>query len=638
MNFLPGGDMSCEKKELRLFVIVTVLIWLKFFAVDYNIAAVLDWPIPLLVGGNTVGHILRALAVSLPSLCAILCLVAPVSLLPSRIRAASLITLDFLLSVLVVTDMLFIRYYTDIFIFHDIMLIPQTGLIVKSIWSLLKIKDVLLFTDIVLFLILWKKKNISICVNLINKKRAIFTAGLLFFAVAVQLGTLFMLKEARPKIISAMYDRLSVCAWVGTAPFHWGDIITLTAGSLKSDEVPKETIDELRSWFSAHSEPCGKSPAAGLNLIIVQCEALQYFVVDLKINGVEITPNLNKFRRECLYFRNAWDQTAGGLSSDAEFMANTGLFPAPSGAAYTRFSNNDYNSIAAALRKKGYHAVVVQGTQSSFWNCHRMHPKLKFEKQYSRNTFKDGEIIGLGLSDKTIFTEALKIFGHFKSPFYGFIVTLSGHHPYDFEGLDDGSLVLPPEIRESAVGKYLISMHYFDRQFGIFAEGLKKNGLLEKSLIVLYGDHPALPIAYKDEMAAMLKENLDDPVSWKRTRRVPLMFRLPASKGITGESSADTGIMDVAPTVAGLMGFNFPAAFGQDLLSGKEPQPAIFRNGSYMYKGVFVEPGTERAAYVESGESLPFSSFAKITEEAARRLRYSDLILEKNLIKSVLRK
>ena len=102
MNFLPGGDMSCEKKELRLFVIVTVLIWLKFFAVDYNIAAVLDWPIPLLVGGNTVGHILRALAVSLPSLCAILCLVAPVSLLPSRIRAASLRTLDFLLSVLVV--------------------------------------------------------------------------------------------------------------------------------------------------------------------------------------------------------------------------------------------------------------------------------------------------------------------------------------------------------------------------------------------------------------------------------------------------------------------------------------------------------------------------------------------------------
>ena len=72
--------------------------------------------------------------------------------------------------------------------------------------------------------------------------------------------------------------------------------------------------------------------------------------------------------------------------------------------------------------------------------------------------------------------------------------------------------------------------------------------------------------------------------------------------------------------------------------AGKEPQPAIFRNGSYMYKGVFVEPGPERAAYVESGESLPFSSFAKITEEAARRLRYSDLILEKNLIKSVLRK
>ncbi len=639
MRFLQNDDAPCEKREFCLFVVTTLLIWLKFLAVDCKIADVLDWPTVTFAGIETIGHIFRALAVSLPSLGAILCLVIPVSLLPRSVRAAALIILNFMLSVLAVTDMLFIRYYTDIFIFHDIMLIPQTGLIVKSIWSLLKPWDTFFFADIALFFFLRKKKNISLHPCSVTRKRVLLSSAIFALSVLIQLGALFMLKEARPKIMSAMYDRLSVCAWLGSASFHWGDVITLAAGSMKSDKVPQKTIDELRGWFSAHNEAhSGMAAAKGLNLIIVQCEALQYFVVDLKINGVEITPNLNRFKRECLYFRNAWDQTAGGLSSDAEFMANTGLFPASSGAAYTRFPNNDYNSIARVLRQRGYHAVVVQGTHSSFWNCHRMHPKLKFEKQYSRNTFKDDEIIGLGLSDKAIFTEALEIFARFKPPFYGFIVTLSGHHPYDFEGLDDGSLVLPHEVRESAVGKYLIAMHYFDRQFGMFTEGLKKRGLLDKSLIVLYGDHPALPIAYKDEMEIMLGGDLDDPVNWKKTRRVPLMFRLPQSKGLMGESPVDTGIMDVAPTIAGLMGFKFKTAFGQNLLYDKDLQPVIFRNGSYMYKGVFVEPGTERATSVESGESLSFASFAKITDEVERRLRYSDLILEKNLIESILKK
>ena len=35
-----------------------------------------------------------------------------------------------------------------------------------------------------------------------------------------------------------------------------------------------------------------------------------------------------------------------------------------------------------------------------------MHHKLYFDRQYSRNTFPDDEVIGLGLSDRAIFTGA----------------------------------------------------------------------------------------------------------------------------------------------------------------------------------------------------------------------------------------
>ena len=184
------------------------------------------------------------------------------------------------------------------------------------------------------------------------------------------------------------------------------------------------------------------------------------------MNGVEVAPNLNRFARECVYFRNAWNQTAGGLSSDSEFMANTGMFPAPSGAAYTEFDSNDYNSLPWNLRRKGYRTAAFQGTPGPFWNSLIMHHRLGFEKDYSRSTFPNGEIIGLGLSDRAIFSEALKTMAHLKNPFYAFVVTLSSHHPFDFEGLDDGGFVLPRELQGTLIGNYLLSIHYFDREFG----------------------------------------------------------------------------------------------------------------------------------------------------------------------------
>ena len=150
-----------EKEGLALAVVVAAAVWLKFFTVDFRIAYVLDWPAFGMTSHHILRSIMRAAAVSLPSLAAVLCLVVPASMTPLKWRFAALITADFLLSFLVITDTLFIRYYTDIFIFHDIMLVPQTGLIVKSIWSLLKPWDILYFSDIICIWMLMCKKRLN---------------------------------------------------------------------------------------------------------------------------------------------------------------------------------------------------------------------------------------------------------------------------------------------------------------------------------------------------------------------------------------------------------------------------------------------------------------------------------------------
>ncbi len=635
MLFRSLGE-RVERGGAALAVLVAASVWLKFFAIDFRIASILDWPTLGMTGHHMLRSFLRSAAVLMPSLAAILCVVVPASMFPVRRRLLALLSADFLLSALAVTDALFLRYYTDIFIFHDIMLIPQTGLIVKSIWSLLKPWDVLFFADIMIISFMLRRKRISFTFKPLTRKCVLVSLLLIIISVSVQMSALWMLKEARPKIINAMYDRLSVCAWVSTAAFHWGDAITLGMKALTSDYVPEEKIRETAAWLASRNKVSPNGIARGKNLILIQCEALQSFVVNLRIDGAEVTPNLNKFCRESLYYTNAWDQTAGGQSSDSEFMANSGLFPAPSGAAYTRFSDNTYNSIARVLKSKGYDAVVVQGTYSAFWNCHRMHPKLGFRRQYSRNTFPKGEIVGLGLSDKTIFTQAAAIFSGLKLPFYGFIVTLSGHHPYDFDGLDDGTLRLPDGMKGTMLGNYLTAMHYFDKEFGRFIEKLRKNGLLSETLIVVYGDHPAIPIAYKEDLQKLLGTDLENPINWKKTRKVPLIFHLPLKSDFCAENDVNTGQMDILPTVAGLMGFRHKTAFGKNLLSASESDPVIFRNGSYIYKNIFVEPGVERATDLYSGERYDISLFDAVTSDVEKRLGFNDLILEKNLIEPIL--
>ena len=636
MNLVEEKRATFGENELSTLIILVFLIWLKVFSVDFQIADTLNWPFIGRADHPSIRSAVRALAVGIPSLAAILCVMAPVSMLPAKHRGWFLLAFDFGFSVLALTDILFIRYYSDIFIFRNLLLLPQAGVISKSIWSLLKPSDILLFVDIPVIALLMLKNKINTRFARVTKSRIAVSAAAFALSIAVQVLTVWHLASNRPTIVNAMYDRLSVCAWTGIGTFHWGDALSLAGKAFRPDRAPDAEIQKMREWFSRHDAASRTALAKGCNLIMVQCESLQYFVIGLRLNGVEVAPNLNRFARECVYFRNTWNQTAGGLSSDSEFMANTGMFPAPSGAAYTEFDSNDYNSLPLNLRGKGYRTAAFQGTPGPFWNSLIMHHRLGFQKDYSRSTFPNGEIIGLGLSDRAIFSETLKALAQLEKPFFAFVVTLSSHHPFDFEGLDDGALVLPRELKGTLVGHYLVSIHYFDREFGRFVDGLRREKLLDKSLLVVYGDHPAIPAEYREELGKLPGMKIASSLDWKKTGRVPLLFRIPGKERITGTSDIDTGQMDILPTVAGLMGLDIHTVFGKDLFAANHQDPVVFRNGSYVINGIFVEPAAGRATRINTGEKLNAEDFGAFSSDARRRLYYSDLIIEHDLIKEVM--
>ena len=92
-------------------------------------------------------------------------------------------------------------------------------------------------------------------------------------------------------------------------------------------------------------------------------ESIHNYLVDMEINGKEITPTLNKLVDEGMYFSNFYPQISIGTSSDTEFTLNTSLMPANIGTAFVQYSDVTYESIPNILSEKGYYTSLTESAK-----------------------------------------------------------------------------------------------------------------------------------------------------------------------------------------------------------------------------------------------------------------------------------
>src|SRR5690606_15617605 len=92
----------------------------------------------------------------------------------------------------------------------------------------------------------------------------------------------------------------------------------------------------------------------GKNIVYLQMESLQDFVLNEQVEGEEITPFLNSLLSESYHFTNFYPQTAEGNSSDAELLALTSVYPVREGSTFFRFPDKNYPSILKHLEQEGY--------------------------------------------------------------------------------------------------------------------------------------------------------------------------------------------------------------------------------------------------------------------------------------------
>jgi len=227
-----------------------------------------------------------------------------------------------------------------------------------------------------------------------------------------------------------------------------------------------------------------------------------------------------------------------------------------------------------------------------------MHPEYGFQRSLFGSAFTMTEQIGWGLNDRDFLQQMIPRLEAQRRPFCAWLITLSLHHPFD-DFPDAHKVLRLGGLEGTPFGNYLHAMHFVDAALDAFRSALAANGLLDDSLVVVFGDHDAGFPHTADIVRSMgIRGGLP---AWTRADRIPLFVRVPARAGQprpSGERDAAAGQTDLAPTLLGLLGIDaapFPFV-GRNLLGTPGDLPVLRPHGDWMDDRFlfFRARGTER--------------------------------------------
>lgn len=426
---------------------------------------------------------------------------------------------------------------------------------------------------------------------------------------------------------------------------HVNDVYTALTENVKVDKISAEevleNVEEIKSSGTDNPTHRYKGIGKGKNLILVQVESFQNFLVGAEYNNQEVTPNINSLiKNNSLYFDKYYSAIGKGNTVDAEFSTFNSLYPDIDREAYTLYEENTFYGLPWLLRDEGYKTVAFHGYKGEFWNRENAYPGQGIEEFYSMEDLDQSDIIGMGISDVSVFNQSVDIMRTIEEPFLGFIVTLSNHHPYILPE-ELSTIDLLDEHKETMFGDYLQTVRYTDHAIGDFIKQLKEEGIYEDSIIVFYGDHHGLNYKMYDN-DKIVGEYLEKPYDYGEMLNVPLIIHVPDSN-ITKTISTTGSFVDFLPTIANIMDLDIghPYILGQDLANATDGFVAFtsyLLEGSFIYNDIMLEISRDklledsRAWDVNTYEELEVEGLEEYYDRALTIKRTSKEILEQNLI------
>ena len=502
--------------------------------------------------------------------------IVPICLLPNKARVIVTILTDIILTILLFADNLYYIYSSSILSVAQITNIRYGEEIMDTLPMLLQINQIIYFINIIFFILFKVSKNLKIE----KKIQKVKTKKLKVVGISIIMILLFSIDYIY--ILKGQEDPFNKDIQVkkGTIfGYHIVDIYsTFNIKKLAKYKTKEEMEIEYENLKAEYDKYYGdvnydlQGIAKGKNIIILQLESLQEFVINKKINDKEITPNINRFINENIEISNMYMQSYSS-TADSEFSSITSLYPMENGMSYSRYYTNTYDDIFTMFKNNGYTTSYMHGNYGFFWNRENVYKQFGVEHIELKNQFADTSENIMGyLSDELLYKQAVEKLKQYDNPFITYIVSASSHTSFSLEGLEDRSKIDIDlgKYKDTFFGNYLQAVNYADYAFGVFINELKEANLYDDTIILLFGDHNGIDM-YNEEMIDFLKQtdpNITDPEIKLNYIRVACGMKIPSVDGLTIEKPVSK--LDIKPTLAYLIDAKEGVSLGTNMFARKD--------------------------------------------------------------------
>ena len=491
----------------------------------------------------------------------------------------------FLLTFLLYANVVYFRFFSDFLTFSTLNQAGNVESMGGAVSASFKWYDFVYFIDTIIYLaiLIFKRKWLD---NRAFSKK--FVPVVMATSVALFFLNLAFAETDRPELLTRTFDHKYLVKYLGPYNFTVYDGVKTIENNQQKALASEDDLTKVLNYTKQkRTEPNPEyyGAAKKKNIIKIHLESFQTFLINKKVNGKEATPFLNKLssgNQDFTYFPNFFHQTGQGKTSDSEFTMDNSLYGLPQGSAYSLKGDNTYQSLPAILdQKQGYTSNVMHGDYKTFWNRDQVYKHFGIDNFYDATYYdmSDDNIVNLGLKDKPFFKASADYQSKMKKPFYSHLITLTNHYPFTLD--EEDASIDKPNTGDSTVDGYIQTAHYLDQALEEYITDLKKKGLYDNSVIMIYGDHYGISENHNNAMEKLLGEKIT-PAKFTDLNRTGFWLKVPGKSG--GVNKEYAGQMDVMPTLLHLVGIDSKnyLMFGSDMFSKQHNNVVPFRNGDFI--------------------------------------------------------
>ncbi len=397
------------------------------------------------------------------------------------------------------------------------------------------------------------------------------------------------------------------------------------------EEEDNKTMNALNNYF-INQDITDKNEFTGMfkgkNLIVIMMESVN----DIFINE-KYYPNFYKMVNEGWYWENNYSPRNSCATMNNEFSGMTSLYSIYNTCTASKYrSNRYYESLFNLYNNKNYVTFSAHDYTQAYY------PRKTIHKNMGSGEYYGVEKLGIKYSNEYVnwandddFMKAmLKIIDKKTAngqPFMTWLTTVSSHQPYTSSSIQGNKYYdmtkgtgYPTDVR-----RFMSKLKILDKGLGLLMDGLKKRGILDDTVIVLYGDHYPYGISTRN-----LNKVLDyDTSKYYNAERVPFVIYNSKMKAKT--YSEYTSYLNIVPTLANLFDLNYdPRLYlGHDLLSKDYQSRVVFADGSWKNEIGFYNARKNKMTYFSSVE-YDKSKIAEINKEIKDKIDVSNKVIKNN--------